>query len=118
MRRFTTFAQHRILKFYWAEHLPFTLRDLTDKGIFHLPLLGRISLRLMESRGQIIVYNKRNGENCYIGTTESRDEWKKIWRSEDFSTWHLRGRNRYEKARIITKLNELIVAYKLSDTEL
>ncbi|NBJ88530.1 hypothetical protein [Acutalibacter sp. 1XD8-36] len=118
MKRFLTFTQRKILKDYWREQTPFTLGDLIEKKILHFPALGRLTLRLMESKGQVLAYDRRDGEALYIGTTDSADEWAKIWRKDSNPAamdecfgGSLRGMNKYEKEEQLAKLDEIILEY-------
>ncbi len=118
MKRFLTFTQRKIIKFYWAEQTPFTVSDLIKKDILYFPALGRLTLRLMESRGQVLACDNWNGEPLYIATTDSAYEWAKIWREDSDPAakdtcfgGSLRGMNKYEKEKMITKLDEIILEY-------
>ena len=99
MKHFLTFTQRKILKDYWREQTPFTLGDLIEKKILHFPALGRLTLRLMESKISI-------------------DEWAKIWRRDSNPAamdecfgGSLRGMNKYEKEEHLAKLDEIILEY-------
>ena len=118
MKHFLTFTQRKILKDYWREQTPFTLGDLIEKKILHFPALGRLTLRLMESKGQVLAYDSRGEEPLYIGTTDSADEWAKIWRRDSNPAamdecfgGSLRGMNKYEKEEHLAKLDEIILEY-------
>ena len=118
MKHFLTFTQRKILKDYWREQTPFTLGDLIEKKILHFPALGRLTLRLMESKGQLLAYDNWGGEPLYIGTTDSADEWAKIWRRDSNPAamdecfgGSLRGMNKYEKEEYLAKLDEIILEY-------
>lgn len=98
--------------------MPFTLGDLIEKKILHFPALGRLTLRLMESKGQLLVYDSQGVEPLYIGTTDSADEWAKIWRGDSNPAamdecfgGSLRGMNKYEKEEYLAKLDEIILEY-------
>ena len=122
MKRFTTFTQNKILKYYWRSHAPFSITDLKEKKVRHFRLSGALTLRVMESRGQIIAYGKRNGEPCYIGTTGSKEEWKSVW---DARFKHLPvcaglgvnmyGKNPYERQALTETLEEIIEDFRRSD---
>jgi hypothetical protein len=118
MKHFLTFTQRKILKDYWREQTPFTLGDLIEKRILRFSALGRITLRLMESKGQLLVYDSQGVEPLYIGTTDSADEWAKIWRRDSNPAamdecfgGSLRGMNKYEKEEYLAKLDEIILEY-------
>lgn len=118
MKHFLTFTQRKILKDYWREQTPFTLGDLIEKKILRFPALGRITLRLMESKGQVLAYGNCNGEPIYIGTTDSANEWAKIWRKDSNPAamdkcfgGSLRGMNKYELEEQLAKLDEIILEY-------
>ena len=118
MKHFRTFTQRIILKDYWREQTPFTLGDLIEKRILRFSALGRITLRLMESKGQLLVYDSQGVEPLYIGTTDSADEWAKIWRRDSNPAamdecfgGSLRGMNKYEKEEYLAKLDEIILEY-------
>lgn len=124
MKRFTTLTQRKILKFYWEKHTPFSVTSLIDDKILHFPSLGKQTLRLMESRGQIIEHHKRNGEILYIATTESPKEWADIWvpeintRLANVLDCYTLGRmNRYEREKLFDELNELIWEYEHQDDD-
>lgn len=116
MKRLATFTQHKILSHYWTERTPFTVNDLVRKGILHFPALGRLALRLMESRGQVLANGKRNGELLYIATTESKNEWADIWR-DGSNPVNMSGMNRYENQELIDDLNKLIETYRENGIE-
>lgn len=123
MKRLATFTQHKILSHYWTERTPFTVNDLVRKGILHFPALGRLTLRLMESRGQVMLHGKLNGEILYIATTESKDEWAAIWINiinsmpiSPFFGIPLHGRNRYEKQALIAELEDIIETYRKANS--
>ena len=103
MKHFLTFTQRKILKDYWREQTPFTLGDLIEKKILHFPALGRLTLRLMESKGQLLAYDSWGGEPLYIGTTDSADEWVKIWR--EYSDPAAMDKE------LLDKLDEIILEY-------
>lgn len=116
MKHFTTFTQHRILKDYWQNHIPFTASSLIERGIFHFPALGRLTLRLMECWGQIIEQCKWNGEPLYVATTESKKEWADIWRCKrQYSEIccgpykKVLGMNRYERQNFYEELDETLM---------
>lgn len=118
MKHFLTFTQRKILKDYWREQTPFTLGDLIEKKILHFPALGRLTLRLMESKGQVLAYDSRGEEPLYIGTTDSADEWAKIWRRDSNPAamdecfgGSLRGMNKHEREELLAKLDEIILEY-------
>ena len=118
MKHFLTFTQRKILKDYWREQTPFTLGALIEKRILRFSALGRITLRLMESKGQLLVYDSQGVEPLYIGTTDSADEWAKIWRRDSNPAamdecfgGSLRGMNKYEKEEYLAKLDEIILEY-------
>ena len=122
MKRLATYAQHKILRYYWNEGKPFTVNDLVRKKVLHFPALGMLTLRLMESRGQVMLYGKLNGEILYIATTESKDEWAAIWINiinsmpiSPFFGIPLHGRNRYEKQALIAELEDIIETYRKAD---
>lgn len=118
MERFTTYTQQKILKDYWQNHTPFSVASLIKKGILHSPMLGRLTLHIMESRGQILDHCERDGEFIYIATTESETEWDDIWRkwkicAGDFSAsgeWAT-GMNRYERQELCDRLEQMILDY-------
>lgn len=116
MKHFTTFTQHRILKDYWQNHIPFTAASLIERGILHSHALGRLTLRLMECRGQIIEQSKWNGEPLYIATTETKDEWADIWRCKRqypvtccAQYKIVLGMNRYERKKFYEELDETLI---------
>ena len=118
MKQFVTFTQRKILQYYWKEQTPFTVSGLIEKGVLHFPALGRLTLRLMESRGQILACDSWEGEPLYIGTTDSADEWAKIWREysdpaamDKCFGGSLRGMNKYEREEQLAKLDEIILEY-------
>ena len=118
MKRFLTFTQRKILQYYWKEQTPFTVSGLIEKGVLHFPALGRLTLRLMESRGQILACDSWEGEPLYIGTTDSANEWAKIWRKDSNPAamdkcfgGSLRGMNKYELEEQLAKLDEIILEY-------
>ena len=118
MKHFLTFTQRKILKDYWREQTPFTLGDLIEKKILHFPALGRLTLRLMESKGQLLAYDNWGGEPLYIGTTDSADEWAEIWRRDSNPAamdecfgGSLRGMNKHEREELLAKLDEIILEY-------
>ncbi|MDE6837055.1 MAG: hypothetical protein K2P33_01515 [Acutalibacter sp.] len=118
MKHFLTFTQRKILKDYWREQTPFTLGDLIEKKILHFPALGRLTLRLMESKGQVLAYDSRGEEPLYIGTTDSADEWAEIWRRDSNPAamdkcfgGSLRGMNKHEREELLAKLDEIILEY-------
>ncbi len=115
MKRFTTLAQFRTLKYYWLNHKPFSAEDLLREGIYHIPALCRLSLRLMESRKQLMGFEAGDGTSRYFATTESRCEWEEIWNRGTSLLWMmcdrtllLRGLNRYEKQALIAELEEIL----------
>lgn len=92
--------------------------DLIEKKILHFPALGRLTLRLMESKGQLLVYDSQGVEPLYIGTTDSADEWVKIWRGysdpaamDKCFGGSLRGMSKYEREEQLAKLDEIILEY-------
>ena len=118
MKRFLTFTQHKILQYYWTEQTPFSVSDLIKKGILRFPVPGRLTLRLMESRGQILAYDSQGVEPLYIATTDSEEEWAKIWRKhsnpaamDECFGGSLCGMNKYEKEEYLAKLDEIILEY-------
>lgn len=118
MKHFLTFTQHKILQYYWTEQTPFSVSDLIKKGILRFPVPGRLTLRLMESRGQLLAYDSWGGEPLYIGTTDSADEWAKIWRKDSNPAamdkcfgGSLRGMNKHEREELLDKLDEIILEY-------
>ena len=119
-----TLTQQKILKFYWEKHTPFSVTRLIDDKIIHFPSLGSLTLRLMESRGQIIEHHKRNGEILYIATTESYDEWEDIWNPalntrwiSAISSFSVCRMNRYEIEDLYNELEELIWEYEHQDDD-
>ena len=98
MNFFTTFAQRRILKQYWSDNKPFTLDELLYKGTLHGQRYGKLLLHFMERLGQVIPYGEVDGQTQYIGTTDSKAEWKNLRRR--------RALNRYEKDECIKKLEK------------
>lgn len=119
MKRLATYTQYKILRYYWTERTPFTVDDLVEKGVLHFSALGGLTLRIMESRGQVLAYGKWNGKILYIATTESKDEWAYIWRRRcdplDMRRCFegdMRGKNRYERAAMLADLDDLIETYK------
>ena len=124
MKFHTTITQKRILQNYWQNHAPFSISSLTEKKILHFPFFGRITLRLMESRGQIIEHHKRDGEILYIATTESQNEWADIRGSKLPTVWSfpnscfsLGRMNRYERENLFEYLEELIWEYEHQDDD-
>jgi hypothetical protein len=122
MKRLATYTQHKILSHYWTERTPFTVNDLVRKGVLHFSALGRLTLRLMESRGQVLISGKLKEEILYIATTESKDEWADIWRNRcdplntrECFDGSMRGMNRYEREALLSELNELMEAYGKSN---
>lgn len=118
MKHFLTFTQRKILKDYWREQTPFTLGDLIEKRILHFPAPGRLTLRLMESRGQILAYDSQGAEPLYIATTDSEEEWAKIWSKhsnpaamDECFGGSLRGMNKHEREEYLAKLDEIILEY-------
>ena len=118
MKQFVTFTQRKILQYYWKEQTPFTVSGLIEKGVLHFPALGRLTLRLMESRGQILACDSWEGEPLYIGTTDSADEWAEIWRRDSNPAamdkcfgGSLRGINKHEREELLDKLDEIILEY-------
>ena len=116
LKRFTTYTQHRILKDYWQNHIPFTVSSLMERRILHFPALGRLTLRLMECRGQIMEQCKWNGEPLYIATTETKEEWADIWRykrqySETCCAQYkiVLGMNRFERQKYYEELDETLM---------
>ncbi len=122
MKRFTTFTQRKILNYYWRGHAPFSISDLKENNILHFRLLSALNLRVMESRRQIIAYGKRNGEPCYIVTTESKEEWKSVWDAR-FKRLpvcaglgvNMYGKNPYERQALTETLEEIIEDFRRSD---
>lgn len=121
MKFHTTITQKRILKNYWQNHAPFTISSLIKKGILHFASLGRITLQLMESRGQVVEYCKCNGEVFYIASTESKMEWSSIWKRKkvfsllyyDPSQTYL-SMNKYEKQKLCEELEKMIFGNSIS----
>lgn len=119
MKHFLTFTQRKILKDYWREQTPFTLGDLIEKKILHFSALGRLTLRLMESKGQVLAYGNCNGEPLYIGTTDSEEEWSDLWSQEKylspaicFHCFYVGVVNRYERQELLGKLKKIMEEYK------
>lgn len=105
LRRFTTPTQWKILKYFWRRQSAFSVDDLIDAGIIHFPALGRLTLYIMEARGQVISLLTRKSGTLYFATTRSREEWKEIWAPCPFPDcfaceigFQPRGINRYERA--------------------
>lgn len=124
MKRFTTYTQRKVLRYYWEHHLPFSIADLFQRKIIHFPIFGKLTLRQMESRGQIMEHHKRDGEILYIATTGSQNEWDKIWKpvlylrlSSATGGFSRGGRNRYELEKLLNELEELIWKYKHQDDD-
>ncbi len=119
MKRFTTYTQRKILQFYWDNHTPFTVSSLIENGTAHFHFLCKLTLRLMESRGQVLAWGKWDSKPMYIATTESKDEWKSIWERDIPYVYKqccfrlsLRGMNWYENEELIADLEEIIEDYR------
>ncbi len=102
MKFHTTPAQRKILQTYWADHKPFTLETLLEEKIVRFPRLARFCLFRMEGKGQILPCGVEQYQVRYIGTTESKKEWKSLRAeknpfqlkiSEDFG---MKGMNAFE----------------------
>ena len=121
MRHFTTPTQWRILKYFWRKQDVFTIDDLVKEGIIHFPALGRLTLWIMEERGQVLSRIAKSGDTLYIATTVSKQEWKQIWPSlfsEPFSITSVscgvreRGINQFERAEVVKLLYEILEEVK------
>ncbi len=115
MRRFTTLTQWRILKYFWKKQDTFTLDELLGEGIIHHPALGRLTLQIMEARGQVLSRHTTANKREYIATTDSKDEWKRIWVRRPSVPWivvdsglNMRGVNKYEHAKTLAELDKII----------
>jgi hypothetical protein len=119
MKHFLTFTQQKILKYYWRTQTSFTLGDLIEKKILHFPVLGRLTLRHMESKGQVLACGNYNGEPLYIGTTDSAEEWSELWNQEKYFSpaffyqcFYAGVQNRYETQELFGELKKIIEEYK------
>lgn len=119
MKRFTTPAQRRVIKNYWQDHRPFSVFDLIEKKILRFPFLGRLTLRLMESKGQILARGSRDGKPLYIATTDSEEEWADLWDQAVYFSpaffyhcFYVGVLNRHEKQELLDKLEKNIEEYR------
>ncbi len=102
MKFFTTPAQRKIIRFYWKNHRPFSPESLLNEKIVRFPRLSRFCLFRMEGKGQIVPLRVENCEVQYIGSTESKEEWKTIQSEKSFFPFPisenlgLKGLNVYE----------------------
>lgn len=119
MEHFTTITQWRILKYFWRRQRVFTLEDLLAEKIIHFPALGRLTLRMMEWRGQVLSRCVKANEIEYFATTNSKEEWRHIWSPRPFieaffgdRSSNMRGVNRYEHAESMAALNRILEDYR------
>lgn len=113
---FQTPLQRRILKNYWEKNEPFTLDSLCQQRVVRNRLWGSFSLNGMLKKHQIIKGSSADGREQFIGTTDSREEWKQLARErklaksplavvEDFG---LSGLNRYEEDAAMDEMLKMI----------
>ncbi len=103
-----TFTQNRILRAYWRTHQPFNVDTLMKDKFFIFRFTSCLCLRQMERKGQII--RDPIDSPWYVGTTESRDEWKhlKYMRSISSFTCDALYLNRYERKEVSKAIREAI----------
>ena len=117
MRFFTTMGQRKVLQRYWTENKPFSVDTLLREKVLRNRLLGNITLWSMERKGQII--HPLVGDPRYIGTTDSSDEWNRLYENSTYSevACGFFNLNRYECEKVISGLCEVIEEYSQSDEE-
>jgi len=112
MQFFVTPGQRRILEAYWAKKEPFSLEDLISNKVIHCPALGKICLRRMEKKGQILSRDEKN----YIGTTDSAKELDSLKKEKERTKFYtcsglglgLEGLNKYELEETTQWMQEII----------
>ncbi len=114
---FRTILQRRILKHYWSDNEPFTIDSLCEQGIVWCRVWGRISLRMMLIKHQVIQgIDERDGSKKLIGTTDSKEEWDglaeekrlKYWSTAIVEDLGLAGLNYYEREETLAEMSKLI----------